>query len=683
MAVLTVDEVTHLLKNAAYLGYNVNKLACEVAKKGIEKLAYDAISNQVYIHDGGRRIHKVELNKIYGKDHSWSLIRFFKMYVFCFDRAKYDDRMNLLATGLYNKIQNAEKEAQRSLSMKDFSLMQTVLEKQGDEAMVSLYENEADDPQEILWMELNKNSQAIEIKDALDSSKQLILQMNKSVTCLMDRKAIDLDKIPQDRSNWLTACLKKTIELSSQYEFDKTQVKIKVIKRWIEKNPEAHLSLLSNILKKAVTVEPHPRLDVILLKDNLEKGDGLDNGGLSRDYMNTLFASFIENSNSLFKTGKPLQLFMPVTKLKGFLSEDLATLFPGLTSSDHRSLNEMGSLMMFCYNSIPNTDDIKNNSYAIGQHFDDLLFELALTLNAKEVNTSFRQLGLDVRVRLARCIAQKFLEASKADSTWIENKLALFDLYLWHGPSLDGYNLEAANQFASGFIDQKDGFSLDMLAVNKNPQGFVNVVCENLLNDKFGEVSIAELIAPIHAVAQGLKSMCKSDQDWDNTITNVSARDFNTKIQGNLDRNTIIAALKVETKMHKDDYLVERPFEEIQELHKKRGWIVNWIRNPNTQDEYIRRFLIYTTGLNSLQKNETIFIRGEVATLHPDTKKIIYNDDGSLYYSPIPRGDMCNKTLYISAKPSGNEVVNDWTEVEFLKVFNGNFNTGKFEINKD
>lgn len=661
---LTKDELTIVLKNATYRGFNVNSLANEVAKNGVDKLAYNVLKGQVYIQsDDGKIKHRVKLNNINGKDHDWSLTRFFKMHVCncCFDQDKYDARIDLLATELHNKIQKAEEKKQASpslLSKKDFALMKTILKKQTDSTMVQIYEKGSDTPK-ILWANFNANSQAIQIRGV--NNEIIEFHLGASVTCTVDGQPTDLDKIPADRSDWLMCTLKATIELSSNYAFKNKKIEIHVLKRGVEKSPADHLNKLSDALKAAVKTKQHPRLTVVLLKDNLSKGDGLDNGGISRDYLNSLCASLIENSCISFKSQKVSKLFMPVTTTKN-------DSVPGLTPMEQRSLNEIGRVMMFCYKSKPNTEDVKNNAYAIGQHFDDMLFEVALTLSSDELNKNFDELSMEVKAEMAKRVMEKFLKIDATNSESIKDKLALFELFLWKNNPLTQYNLAAAPEFAGeDFIDEDDGYSLDINKANEDPKAFVDAVCQGLLNEKCGDTTVAELIAPIFAIAQGLKSGCSSGEDWD-AVRKVSSRDLNNKIQGSLDRNTIAASFQVITKFNDSEGFEKNiPWAEIEELNKKTQWLMNWIQNPKTDDEDIRKFLVYTTGSNSL----------------PAGQKISICRQGKPY-NPVPPAVTCKPALMMSSEPCGDEVVNDKTEAAFLEMLREQIlNDTFFEINQD
>lgn len=704
---LTLDELKIVLKKSTYRGYNVNSLANSLAKNGVDKLAYDKLKNQVYIlNDNGKITNKVKLDKIEGGKHSWSLTRFFKMHVCscCFDQNAYDTRMDTLARELYNRllntqvsdtdsesevqVQSSETSEQQSvqsevqdqadgsvLTKKDFALMKTILEKQTRETDVDIYEKGNDFPKASLTVSFDKGSQSIAIKDYTVNSKTLEFKLGTPVTCFVDGQQTDLDKIPADRAEWLMGAFKAAIELSSNYESKNKKIEINVLKRGVEKNPADHLNKLSDALKEASKTKKHPRLNVVLLKENLTKGDGLDNGGISRDYLNSLFASLVEDSSVLFKAQKPSKLFMPVATQQGVASDDASTLFPGLTPMEKRSLNEMGRVMMFCYNSKPNTADIKNNAYAIGQHFDDLLFEVALTLSADEAKANFEELSVNTKTDMAKRIFEKFLMSDpknirdKVEDTkkHIAEKVALFDLFNWNGGAFDGYDLNAAGQFAPDFINEDDGYSIDMDLVNAKPQTFVNAVREKLLAETFGTSTVSELVAPIHAIAQGLKAACNSDYEW-LLITGVTARDFNNKIQGSLNRNAIADSFQVITKFNDNDgYEKNIPISEINEMNKKTQWMKDWIQNPKTKDEDIRKFLVYTTGSNSLPNDQEITIQRQAKP-----------------YNPVPQAVTCKPALIMAPQSCGHEEVNDMDQDAFLKMLREQIlNDTSFEINQD
>lgn len=709
---LTRDELTVVLKNAAYRGFNVNTLADAVAKNGVDKLSYNINTNQFGIKNEvtGKLNNKIKLNKINGVEHSFSLTRFFKMKVFscCFDKEAYNLRIETIATELHRQIQDAEQKeaaAAKLLPKADVILMKTILENRPSAKEFCLFDKGDDAPKANLSVQYKADSQSLVIRNVDNPSESLQFPVDATGTCLVDGEQKNLDEIPADRADWLMGAFKATVELSSNYKFENKKVEISAVKRGVEKNPAAHLTKLSDALKKAVETKTHPRLNVALLRiakdsdiltpddvtrgDGLTRGKGLDNGGISRDYLNSLFTSLIEDSIVLFKAQTPSKLVMPVAIQEGVSSNNPNDLFPGLTPSEQGVLSEMGRVMMFCYNSKPNTIDIKNNAYAIGQHFDDLLFEVALTLNAAAVDRNFADVDVYVKVEMAKRIFEKFLRsdpkndvstpsAIRALQEKIRNKLALFDLFQWNGGPLNGYDLSALAEFAGeDFLDEDDGFSLDMGKINTDPEQFVNAVRKGLLNAKLGTTTVAELIAPIHAIAQGMKSICASNgqglgvnEVWNNTLRLAGIRNINNKIQGSLDRNAIVASFDVKTQVLGDDgFPVNIPNSEIQELNKKVEWLKNWITNLSTEDAAIRKFLVYTTGSNSL----------------PNGQRITIDRQAQEPYEPIPSGITCSCTLLVSPKPSGfKEGLNDWTEAAFIKMlYEQILNDKSFDINID
>lgn len=697
---LTLDELTTVLKKATYRGYNVNKLAETIEKNGVDKLAYNAFTNQFgVLNADGKLKNKIKLSKIHSAEGdvklSWSLTRFFKMHVFscCFNHEAYDKRIETLAKELHTKIQESEakeKAEANILNSKDFALMKTILKSQSKEIELDLFDKGSDVPKATLCVQFNKitefnKTESIEIWSLGNRNKSLVFQLGAVLTCLVDNQPTDLDKIPANKSDWLMGSFKAAIELSSKYALKNKKIEISVLKRGVEQNPSDHLSKLSDALREAVKTEDHPLLEVVLLKDDLTIGKGLDNGGISRDYLNSLFTSLTENSHVNFKSQKPSKLFMPVATQKGVSSDNPATLFPGLTDMEKRSLNEVGRVMMFCYNSLPNTVDFKNYSYGIGQHFDELLFEIALTLQADEVNTNFEDLSVNVKANMAKIIFEKFLRADKTnEDAAIKDKLELFKLFNWkQGNLLTNMNLNAAAEFARDFIDEDDGFSLDINAVIVDPQKFVNTVRENLLNEKLGTTTVSELIAPIHAIAQGLRSAQSSDFEW-MRLMRVKARDLNDKIQGSLDRKVIAEAFEVKTQVLKDQHMVNKSHQEIKELNKKTKWLKDWIESKETKDEAIRKFLVYATGSNSLPKDQKIFIDEQSPQL--DAKKnIIRNVDGTVFYNPTPVANTCSHTILMSPVGCGqSDGINDKSEAAFKKMlYETILSVQSFEINQD
>jgi hypothetical protein len=132
-------------------------------------------------------------------------------------------------------------------------------------------------------------------------------------------------------------------------------------------------------------------------------------------------------------------------------------------------------------------------------------------------------------------------------------------------------------------------------------------------------------LAPIHAIAQGMYSICDiSEPDRYECWNTSNYKNFDTKVQGSLDRNVISQKIVNKVSRYQPYYA---------EVNKKIGWLKRWIVNEAT-DEELRNFLKFATGSSSLPTGPRIKIREQLFS-----------------YLPCPRAHTCFHQIDISPEP--------------------------------
>lgn len=257
---------------------------------------------------------------------------------------------------------------------------------------------------------------------------------------------------------------------------------INVVREDLKKNLKDHLKSLVKAFRDAreIAVENtksnpfiHPNQYFTSLHVHFQSEPVADIGGGSREYLDELFSSLAKDEE-LFKPSDSRSLPLP-------------------SGRRHLSaLEDLGEALMYLYHtpSLDSAIDIaglfvgtNQSNYYTGNHFDNTLFQMALSFTAEELDTPFESLPNEVKVRILR-------------------------------PLIDG---EIAYEHLQRNPDSEDAV--------------------DLFNSR---------IAPLHAFSKGMKAMCVPPSEtqtpnayWNDTIRRVPPLEMSTKIQGTLDREEV------------------------------------------------------------------------------------------------------------------------------------------------
>lgn len=350
-------------------------------------------------------------------------------------------------------------------------------------------------------------------------------------------------------------CFMKSLELSSTYIKEGDLIQVRVIRRGLHEIAEHHLAELGRDLNVGARV---PAIGVRFLKDDLTEDQGIDAGGLRRDYFDDLFKGLVKNKGEVrFTVQRGTDLHMPVAQ-----EEYRNHRVPDITQLERPIYRNMGAAMMFSQRS----------GLLIGRRFEEALFRAAFSLTPAEVDARFTDLQPATLLKMARAI----FEAREMNTQ-------VFDILTANVEEIDWAVAVAIAETTEGWPDNfefEDG--------NVHHQ---NQVLQALRDLVYG--SVGRYLAPIHSIAKGIND---AKRRW-HINDAIDWRVFSDAVQGRSDPATIAASLRIN----------EGPAI-TQHIRDKVQWIREWLVDPETDPAEVREFVKFATGSSSLANGAQIGI---------------------------------------------------------------------------
>jgi hypothetical protein len=203
-----------------------------------------------------------------------------------------------------------------------------------------------------------------------------------------------------------------------------------------------------------------PKMSVSFLRDDMRVDEGVDAGGLSRDYMDELFAGIIQSKKNLFKHANS-SLALPHSDMRYENGQ-----FPKLGSRDCSLFNSIGQIIMYCYRSLGRP--------SLGRHFDDALFKAVLCLTAKEIDQPYNNLKLETKLKIGKAL----LEVHQDSGDNMQHHLKRFD---WLGRYQTLNQLEIKEAAEALFIG-RDACPISGLKTNNPIQPQLSKIEKSLNN---------------------------------------------------------------------------------------------------------------------------------------------------------------------------------------------------------
>ena len=389
-----------------------------------------------------------------------------------------------------------------------------------------------------------------------------------------------------DKSQLLYAALKQAFIVSSQYKpnAQKTRVYADVVRSGIKKFPYILLNLfMKEINKMHSNGDKDPYMTISFMQDNLKKAEGVDDTGLSRDFISELAEAMCQYLG--FKIDKNTQLYYP--------SEERA-----LSEEKKDMYIQFGQLLKLCHNT--------KQSFVTGVLFDSSLFIAICNLSYSSLKKdSYQDLKSEEKSSIIKKIATTYnkpevyedefemiLRTSNPNFTPKKLNEQAVDLYFKDAWVSSDY--EIALQYLK-IMDADDELP-DKYSNEDVKQQFMVTAEED------PKVQIIERQAEaIFYMAKGFVELAnpgsleKEDiEDAWMSMNHLNPRDvkFNIaeKIQGSINREAF-----------------SKYFEEssVFQIARLRRVILEWINDPKTTDQEIKKMLQNLSGASAIVKGKT------------------------------------------------------------------------------
>ena len=485
-----------------------------------------------------------------------------------------------------------------------------------------------------------------------ESGLGLIIDSDGEIVIVkIDREIQDSTKIPEKFLPLLQACFAKSLEISTSFlilnhDDGNRYLLAMMIRRGLKKIPDFHLTELSKTLKIFMdnTKIEDPKIKVVFLNDDLSLDQGVDEGGLTRDYFDDLMEGFIQSEPLLFQKVLPSSLVMPRLKSSDFFKE--------------YKYKQLGRLIMYCYHSQPIAGSHWNKAYTLGFHFDYALFKAVLCLTAKEIDTSFEALSDETNLKMGKALLDARIDAGDDMQSFVKlfNWISHFrNINCSDGPLQKSELEEPATHLMHGcqlpkeWTVNNEGEEPDMDKIYANRALFLFYLEDLFFNSKGLHGEIGRQIRAIHAIADGMKSFLKikftffADEYWNETLSKTDYLDFSDKVQGCVDRKEIASKIELDGSV----VLAGNGAIAIQE---KVDWLKEWIVEEATSND-LRNLLKFLTGSTSMPKDAKITVISQVGTFYP-----------------VPIAHTCGLHMEISpVKSNYGKDYNDHDKANFIK----------------
>jgi hypothetical protein len=412
-----------------------------------------------------------------------------------------------------------------------------------------------------------------------------------------------------------------------------------IIKKSIRVLPEFHLQKLCEAIENGLKEKGEVKMLV-----SFGEG-GTDAGGLSRDFLDDLSDGLVQSKLISFKSLAGSSLVLPHAIMADKNLQPISIL-----DKDEQQLYRcLGILMIYCYQSM---SESVSKHYLLGRRFDEGLFKAALSLTAEEIDIPFEELTLQVKLKMCQALLDVRLEEGmdldflKKRVDWISHYDRLDD----HALSEAALSVHYSEFLPQHFTINGEFDNPDMDKIKQNREEFKELLISSLFIQKADHGQFGLQLAPIHAIAQGMKSICNptaypeidDNHHWDSAIRQISYQDFSNTVQGLFDRKEIANQIKL-------GFLWGNPKVEIE---KKLRWLQDWIKDEKkgaTEDE-LKKLLKYLTGSTSLPKDKVISVSEQCEPFYP-----------------IPKADTCFLKMKLAPVPSSYGSNNDHTKKNFIK----------------
>ena len=413
------------------------------------------------------------------------------------------------------------------------------------------------------------------------------------------------EAFPGNFEPYMRSCFQQAFIVSSRYQtLWEDEINIQVVRDGLKEVPDYHFKALA---KKLAPLNRVIKLRVEFLDPDLKiPCRGLDGGGPSRDYMDELWAGILSGNSQVLQFEREEQQNEAMPKASGSLNNDG---IPSLSPLEQSLLQDMGVIIAYCYLS---TGQFK---VLIGRRLEETLFKALFSLTDGEVDNP--NLPFSAQLKMMKVILE---------CRGIKNDQLILLLEKWIEKDL---NFEEARKTL------KDVFSLEVpkeAITEKDQEAIIN-----LLKTTLYESCNSDLLAPIHFIAKGIKQFLgATGHEW-NSVSG-EWKQFSNEVQGGLDRNFIA-----------DKFVLDE--NAPPEVSKKAGWLIKWLKDPQTPDEHVQDFIKHATGSSSLRNDGFITIASQV-------KKPYY---------PVPFASTCFNEISLSPKDALFGSYDDETEESFIK----------------
>lgn len=415
----------------------------------------------------------------------------------------------------------------------------------------------------------------LNFQDKNKKGSNLGLLQIEITNCGIKFEGVDVTAIPEEMKRSFDTVVLETYKRSSSYRMSGTTMNINVLRDGLDLMPEWHLNQLCSSGWET-------------LKITYQGEQGFDLGGLKRDYIGKLVSS-LSTRESLFGVADG--------SLK--IPRVLGNAKSGILYCDHRQqeiYQNFGKLLLRCYNSISSQfDNYERDLITTGRLFSDVIFKVAFSLSENDLTVPFSQ-QKDAQISLAKTILT-YIDKKSSDN--VKNVIKCFELLEKNNLKTVLQTPDRSNeiQYAFYMLDETvresyedDAFGPDFEKIKANQDQFNNDLFNALMKDSttVGElngISIGSMIDPIYHMTMGMKGQL-------DLIGSVGVEAFSSKVQGAIDKDTVIASIET------------RSYEST--LKRKVQWLKEWLGEAS--DIEIQSFLKFATGSASLASKRKIII---------------------------------------------------------------------------